>query len=768
MPKSNNNLKLCHIFCRQPPKVSVPSNAVSISTRNAKDDGKSNIGSISEDEDDDDYDDNLPLISLMRSEQSTKEKKRRLEYVSAYAANACCIENENDNPHTVTTNNNKNQKKKKNMGKENAFIRSKESMYPRIAVEVATATTTTTTNTAATATSNSRERNSHVTRSNNRSGCDTYVEFETIASNKSEVKKDRLSLSSPQNTKSETATIKNRSRPRRFYSDSAMDFIAPSDRSKSISNNNKQQDEIQQYCSNSSDSIANNNNNRNRNIVSKIDARITNGGNLLQHRHSLPSQRSSSQSPGHWPKKWKTPSWISLVQKPLMGGGFGLNRSNGNGSGNGSGSIDHMTWDAMGVLLAVATGRTISIYDWDIFRAADIQGRSDCVRNCPESEWKIPPIVQFSLPSPVASLVWNPYNMDELAVGFRVSGQMRIYNVDRVARDQSRNNRCTPPQNTYQSIALQRITGSVCDILFLDVDNVLVSVGSFLFRWKIQSSNEKRQKRGSLTTAGGTLVWRYQPPSIVTSLAPIGSNIVVVGTNRGHLCLLDWTKRTKENSLSNGHRPKVLQNWIPHDRLDGPKEDRSLRMQMGIMKLRVETSSNECVTGKSFWGRCRVMWVTQCGWLLSVILESARIRQNCLVHHSSPKVVFRNADGSLINTDDRRSWSLPYHPIGVDMSSQVACWIGVPTITKVLAHHDKFVLDSQPHTVVSKKRVLMVYTFDKEIRSIQLPKAVKDLPQSLVVHPSLEWILVGEGRKIHILVGRDLKGISSCRTLPKL
>ena len=79
-----------------------------------------------------------------------------------------------------------------------------------------------------------------------------------------------------------------------------------------------------------------------------------------------------------------------------------------------------MAWDAMGVLLAVSSDRTIRIYDWDMLRAADIRGRSDRARNTNDhTEFKIPPIVNFQLPHPVSSLVWNPFEMDELAVGFR-------------------------------------------------------------------------------------------------------------------------------------------------------------------------------------------------------------------------------------------------------------------------------------------------------------------------------------------------------------
>ena len=74
----------------------------------------------------------------------------------------------------------------------------------------------------------------------------------------------------------------------------------------------------------------------------------------------------------------------------------------------------------MGVLLAVATAnKTIVIYDWDMVRAADMMGRKDRARSIKTSEWKLPPIVSFRVPHAVASLEWNPHEMDQLAVGFR-------------------------------------------------------------------------------------------------------------------------------------------------------------------------------------------------------------------------------------------------------------------------------------------------------------------------------------------------------------
>ena len=204
-------------------------------------------------------------------------------------------------------------------------------------------------------------------------------------------------LSSKTTRKTAHDKIINQLRQGRLYSDSSMDFIAP----------NLSQSELDQR---SAQQI--------RNVVHKLNRRITNGGCLSQHRHKrhfspcskariIQNKKSSISSSYCLPKIWKIPSWISLEQ-PSMETGVSDSKN-----------IDHIRWDPMGVLLAVAIDRSIIIYDWDMLRAADLQGRRDRVRGCNESEFKIPPIVKFRLPHPVASLVWNPFDIDELAVGFR-------------------------------------------------------------------------------------------------------------------------------------------------------------------------------------------------------------------------------------------------------------------------------------------------------------------------------------------------------------
>jgi hypothetical protein len=128
----------------------------------------------------------------------------------------------------------------------------------------------------------------------------------------------------------------------------------------------------------------------------------TSGNNALLSQLIRRTTHATKVKPIIAPKKWKVPSWVQLETS--------TSRS----------KIAHLCWDPMGVLLAVATAdKTIAIYDWDMVRAADMMGRKDRARSIKTSEWKLPPIVSFRVPHAVASLEWNPHEMDQLAVGFR-------------------------------------------------------------------------------------------------------------------------------------------------------------------------------------------------------------------------------------------------------------------------------------------------------------------------------------------------------------
>jgi hypothetical protein len=127
------------------------------------------------------------------------------------------------------------------------------------------------------------------------------------------------------------------------------------------------------------------------NVLSHLVRRTTHGGRNFR-RFTPP------------PMKWKSPSWVTLEYNATTT------------------TVKHICfcWDAMGVLVAIASSDNfIRIFDWDMIRAADRLGRSDRARLLSKSEYKMTPILQFQVPHPVTSLLWNPYHLDQLAMGFR-------------------------------------------------------------------------------------------------------------------------------------------------------------------------------------------------------------------------------------------------------------------------------------------------------------------------------------------------------------
>lgn len=313
-----------------------------------------------------------------------------------------------------------------------------------------------------------------------------------------------------------------------------------------------------------------------------------------------------------------------------------------------------------------------------------------------------------------------------------------------------------PPPTTHRSLVVPRINGTVNDVVFLRSDHLVGSIGTMMVCWKLPKRIQ----------SPATLIWRFQPPSRATSMAPLRSNLLVAGTNQGHLIILNWTVHTKERSFSNDRRPVVLHTWVPHIGLKETRDDNQLRM--GILKLRIDPGFHTTTTattnldatavaGDEHWGLCQATWVTQGGWLLSTTFGSPTFRGRCFVHHATPRVTYQNADGEVINTQ-KISWSLPQEPVAVHLLDNAICLTEVPAVTNVLAHHNNFVLDSQPSIIRSRNRAILIQSrHDRSLHTITLPGSITKIPQTIVVHPTLEWIVVGEGNKLHILVGRDTK-----------
>lgn len=271
-------------------------------------------------------------------------------------------------------------------------------------------------------------------------------------------------------------------------------------------------------------------------------------------------------------------------------------------------------------------------------------------------------------------------------------------------------------------------------MLFLDSQTVFASIGTTVYCWKLHKEMTK-------------LVWRYQPPGSVSCATPFASNLLLLGSSQGHLLMLNWKKCTRERAFSSENRPIVVQEWIPHAKLKSLNPEQ--RKRMGVVNMKVETKplSGE---DKAPWGCCRISWVTTGGWLLSEVVESPTQRDDCQICHSTPSVEYINPDGSS-TIMKKKEWSQPQDPIGTCMNSRLICWSDVPAVQKILPHHNKYVLDTQPRIIRSTKLALL-YRDAATTHSIKLPG--KEMPRTIAIHPGLEWLVMGVGKKLVLLSGR--------------
>jgi hypothetical protein len=374
-------------------------------------------------------------------------------------------------------------------------------------------------------------------------------------------------------------------------------------------------------------------------------------------------------------------------------------------------------------------------------------------------------------------------------------------------------------------------------LLFLDPSTLLVCLGKLgVYCWKLLERAPSSSLSLPLSSSPPSkLQWNYQPHgnAIVQSMASLGPDRVVLGTDQGTVLCVNWTQTTnmrQRAAFSTGiemPKPRVIHEWIPTFGIELHGENCSLpRRKLAISKIHVEAfhstkvesgyddnaitdqsdTSKEGSDGsrkREYWyGRCRILWVTQCGWGLSMTVDlpshqsSTRRRTNesCCVWHAPPKLILENADGVVIDPMTNQGgsstsydgtnnlhdnlWSLPLQPVASDHSSSggshsseyntkngnatITCWTSVPAVTKILPHHDKYVLDSQPRILRESKSVLFWKDWrrssqsmddgslwEKDVHDIPIPKSWTT-PTVIAVHPSREWIVVGGMKQHHL------------------
>ena len=612
-------------------------------------------------------------------------------------------------------------------------------------------------------------------------------EESTTASPPTITKDNKLSDKNDENMKGSQPSTATK-RPRRIYSDSSMEFIP--------NNSNVKENTIK------------------NNLISQLIRRTTHGGQQLTFRstHST-SNPASSITPAIPKIRWKIPKRVSL-------------------SLHAGSKPQHLAWDRLGILLAVAySDQWIRIYDWDMVRAAELSGSRE--RSDSSVLFKLPPVCQFRAPQAVSCLQWNQHDMDELAIGFRLSGRVHLYRVDKVSdwilQQQSRRrttnhafssnrsqtqNTTIPPKSTYTHLSSNHPRGgsgcgSVRFLEFVNPETLVVGCSSssstpMVYCWKKTTAATREQN-----STAHKLWWRYQPPSAITSCASLGNDWLLLGTEEGKLCWLQWSQRTRERSFSMEFRPIVLDEWAAHHALASHPYPYSKILHLRIHHHRgtkdggvegnisnssspfssassARTSNNSSNHNKVVWGRIGVSWITAGGWLLETTLETStppcstkplrrrRYKSNnttTIVRHAPPKVQLKNADGALIVPQSDRppqqqqqqqqsyEYSIPPAPMVTDGN----LFLDTPQVTKVLPHHDKYVLtesSSQGGVQVIRstnktKLLWRPFAEDQRLETIALPtKAVSSPPQVLALHPGSEWLVLGVQDRLVLMVGR--------------
>ena len=289
---------------------------------------------------------------------------------------------------------------------------------------------------------------------------------------------------------------------------------------------------------------------------------------------------------------------------------------------------------------------------------------------------------------------------------------------------------------------------------FANEDTLLVNLGKILYCWK--------NIQNALAT---TLAWRYQPSAKVTSISPVllhhpkssSNDLIVLGTDHGQLIVLNFQKITKERAFSSQHRPIVLQEWTPH-RKSPAGGSRILQLY-----ARATSSTRNSKNNHTALGRVEFSWVTAQGWLLSTNLSvlpnttsGNRAATTDTVVHTPPRVEVYNADGERIEVSGQhKTYSSPKDPVVAYHCNNNGWYFShVPQTTKILPHHNKYVLQSNItdiQTSSSEKSKALLFWNNSKVQKMKLPSGINHTPSVVAVHPDGEWMALGVNHRLVVM-----------------
>ena len=357
-------------------------------------------------------------------------------------------------------------------------------------------------------------------------------------------------------------------------------------------------------------------------------------------------------------------------------------------------TVTAMAWDHVGVLLAVATcDKIVSIWDWDAVRAAR------------QASSAMEPVCTFSIPHTAKCLQWN--DEDQVAVAFRGSSQVQVYNVAHAVDGRVLWITLKPPHKSGCAVAVQCLPRGHWLVSYrcgqVRLYKVVRSKATLQWMWRAQSHGE----------------------AFFTHVQPLSSTLLLAG----YSCWvhLDWQHCTRK-AFSTEKTPIVLDSWTTMHKAD-------------ILTLQVQHESH-CT------------WVTADGFVFAMNIHNRKPR----MVHAPPKLRIQSFDGQKVinKSSSTGTYSQPLGALCACSSGNLLCWKSVSPVTHVLPHHDRRNVGGSIQVLRSPKQSLTM--MDTYGRTIEMPLSEATSLSGLTLHPSDEWLVVAPevGREVQVWHARKL------------
>ena len=309
-----------------------------------------------------------------------------------------------------------------------------------------------------------------------------------------------------------------------------------------------------------------------------------------------------------------------------------------------------------------------------------------------------------------------------------------------------------PKQTVLLDSSMCRCGSALGNLLFVSPEHLLVSVGNHVACYAIRPPQKAK------------LLWKWtwsgQP---ITSMVSVSHNTVLLGSQHGHLTLLDWTQQ-QQAAFSVSPMPTIVRQWSTLTAFAHPKSVGA----MGIVHLVPAALSGPIL---------HVSWHTPGGWAVQARLplsstttttssgtKHALRAREVEVLYATPKIVSYNDRGQVVANMTTTDWSLPASgSVTGTGSTQSLVWTKVPAVSQYLPPQDQRVLVG--NGVATSSSVLQRFVRDEDnedapslmlchrstgrVHSIPLvTNTKKKQPQpswtvsALALHPSEEWLLV--------------------------